>query len=66
VLRYECEARVASIPGAREPDSPPAAQDLAGIGGEAARGDRNERRFAGTVLAQKGVDLARKDREICF
>jgi len=66
VLRYECEARVASIPGAREPDSPPAAQDLAGIGRDAARGDRNERRLSGAVLSQKGVDLSRKDREICF
>ncbi len=66
VLRHEREARVARVLRPREPDGPAAAQDLAGVGREAAGGDRDERRLAGPVLAEKGVDLSGEDREICF
>jgi hypothetical protein len=66
VLRDERDPRFPRVAGPGEPDGPPCAEDLAGVGGNAPRRDRDERRLAGSVLAEERVDLAGKDREICF
>jgi hypothetical protein len=66
VLRHERDPRVSRVAWAPELGRVPVPQDLAGVGREASRGDRDERRLAGPVLPEERVNLAGKDDESCF
>jgi hypothetical protein len=66
VLRDESDPGVACVARSPERGRTSVPEDLARVGGEPPRGDRDERRLAGSILAEQRVDLAGKDREICF
>jgi hypothetical protein len=66
VLRHESEPGVPGVARPAERHRRSVSQDLAGVRRQASRGDRDERGLARAVLAEKGMDLARKNDEICF
>ena len=64
VLRNEGDSGVAGVSRPAEGDDPAVAEDLPGVGREASGRDRDERRLAGAVLAEDGVDLAGEEGEV--
>ncbi len=63
VLRDEGDPAAPRLARRPERDVPAGEPDRAAVGTKEARGDGNERRLAGAVLSEKGVDLAGQDRE---
>jgi hypothetical protein len=64
VLEHHAEPERARLHGRRDGDGPALPQDLAGAGFDHAVEDLHQGRFAGPVLPEQGVDLARLHDEV--
>ncbi len=65
VLRNERDSGLPGRAGVGERHPCSVTADLAGVRAKGPRGDRDERRLPGAVLAEQGVDLARTNDEPC-
>ena len=64
VLEHRCQPEAAGVGGALHRRRPAMDADRPGVGAEHAGEDLDERRLAGAVGAEQGVDLARCDRHV--